>query len=164
MSQKPHDKTGLGFKEFLSPSTSNSTISPKEKYEHTQSSNITYQNNKNAQINKRSQNHAFRYKYDYRRNKNHYNYHTNNTNIVNPHCPNKIYFKGSNGWFYELKSQNISQKWTQRNESERVAPRHYNGSNTRGNKNKFSNNSKKRAQELNTTIILISFKVVVKNH
>jgi hypothetical protein len=37
---------------------------------------------------------------------------------------------------------------TQGNETEIVAPRHYNGSNIRGNKNKFSNDPKKRAQEL----------------
>jgi hypothetical protein len=76
---------GLGFKEFSSPSTSNSTISPKEKEEHTQNSNVIYQNNKNAQINKRSQNYAFRNIYDYRIDKNHNNYHSNNKNIFNPH-------------------------------------------------------------------------------
>jgi hypothetical protein len=92
--QKPHDKMGIGFKEFSSPSTSKSTIISKEKEEHTQNSNITYQNNKNAQINERSQKHAFRYRYNYKRHKNHKNYHYNNIIIINPHLSNKIYFKG----------------------------------------------------------------------
>jgi hypothetical protein len=105
MGQKPHDKIGLGFKEFSSPSTSKSTINPKEKEKHTQNSNVTYQNNKNVQINKRSHNHAFRYRYDYRRNKNHNNYHYNNRNIVNPHWSNKIYFKGPDGWFLNATHQ-----------------------------------------------------------
>jgi hypothetical protein len=36
MDQKSHDKTSLGFREFLSPLTFNDTGSPKEKGEQSQ--------------------------------------------------------------------------------------------------------------------------------
>jgi hypothetical protein len=106
--QKSHDKTGLGFKEFSSPLISKSIISPKEKEEHTQNSNVTYQNNKNAQINKRSQNHTFRYRYDYMRNKNHNNYHYNNRNIINLYWSNKIYSRDQMVVLWTQKSKYIT--------------------------------------------------------
>jgi hypothetical protein len=59
----------LGFKEFLSPLTSNNTESPKEEKEHTRNYNVMNQKNNSAHKNKRSHNHAFRYGYNYKSNK-----------------------------------------------------------------------------------------------
>jgi hypothetical protein len=61
------------------------------KKEHIQNSNVTYQKNNNAQNNKRSQNHEFRYMYDYMSKRNHNNNQSNNKNIFNPYWSYKIY-------------------------------------------------------------------------
>jgi hypothetical protein len=63
----------------------------------------------------------------------------------NPHWSNKIYFRSPDGWFYELKNQDMSPNRTQRNESQRDVPQHAHKSNTivNNNKNKFSNDPRK---------------------
>jgi hypothetical protein len=146
--QKVHDKTGLGYIESLPSSVSKDTGSPKENVEQSKKSESKTDNVKNAKDNRRKYNHTYQYKYSNRKNRNN-NYHQRNRDTFNPYWSNKIYFRDPDGWCYELKNQGVSQDWTQRNESQKDIPQHAHKSNTFvNNKNKFSNNSRTRAQEL----------------
>jgi hypothetical protein len=60
-----------------------------------------------AKYNKEKHNHAYQYRYSNRRNKNN-NYHQGNMNIFNPQWPNRIYFRGLDDWFHDLKDQCMS--------------------------------------------------------
>jgi outer membrane cobalamin receptor len=60
---------------------------------------------------------AFQYKqFEKKINKGKKNFQSNNATFFNSSWPNKLYFKGSDGWFYEFKNQNYSQIKTQRYE------------------------------------------------
>jgi hypothetical protein len=117
MGQKAHIKTGLGYVETGSPSVSKNTQNPKEKGEHSQKLENKCNSVKSAKDNGRKTNHAYQYKYTNERNrKNNYN---QGNNVFNPNWSNKIYFRGPDSWFYELKNQGMSLSWTQRNKSQR---------------------------------------------
>jgi hypothetical protein len=151
MGQKAHIKTRLGYVETGSPSVSKNTQNPKEKGEHSQKLENKCNSVKSAKDNGRKTNHAYQYKYTNGRNrKNNYN---QGNNVFNPNWSNKIYFRGPDGWFYELKNQGMSPSWTQRNESQRDILRHAQRSNpTIKHNNKSSNDPRKQAQKLKKSL------------
>src|SRR5664279_4170523 len=130
------DRIGLGFENGKSSFESNHNRSPKEKGEHSQISNTKFKFNgeqysnyqfftkkrltplkkespkmksshiSNAKLDQKSPNHAFRYKYNNRDYKNKNKFQNNNRNTFNPKGSNKTYFKGPDGWFYEIKNKN----------------------------------------------------------
>jgi hypothetical protein len=53
-------------------------------------------------------------------NKGQKNFQNNNAIFFNPNWSNKIYFKRSDGWFYEFKNQNYFQTKVQKYEHKRV--------------------------------------------
>ena len=150
------DKSGLGFEKGKSSFESNHNKGPKEKGEHSQTSRTkfkfngeqysTYQfftkkgitplnkeptklnfaHTSNAKQDKKSPNHAFRYKYNNKNYKNKKNFQSSNKNTFNPKGSNKTYFKGPDGWFYEIKNKIALQNQTQRNGLARDVPQHHN--------------------------------------
>lgn len=118
--RKLHDKRCLGYKKSLFSSKSKNPTSPKLNGKQTQNLNDKNVKNKNAKNNKSSYNHTYIYQHNSRRNNNNkrkINYQNSDRNTYNPKGSNKIYFEGSDGWFYELKNQNLSQNETQNNKS-----------------------------------------------
>ena len=67
---------------------------------------VKHSHDTNAKQDQKSQNYAFRYKYNNKNYKNKNNFQNNDRSTFNPKWSNKTYFKGSNGWFYELKNKN----------------------------------------------------------
>ena len=80
----------------------------------------------NAKQDQKSQNHAFRYKYNNRDYKNKNKFQNNDRNTFNPKGSNKTYFKGPDGWFYKIKNKNALQNQIQRNGLARDVPQHHN--------------------------------------
>ena len=137
--------SGIGYKKSQPSLKSNKPVFPKEKVKQTQ-----YSNCKNKQ---KSQNHAFRYSFN--NNKNYKNKYSQShfQNTFGSQKSNKTYFKGPDGWFYELKNKNVPQNRIQNNDSFRVVSRHYNKFNSCKNdnptyrtQNRSSNNYRRQAQ------------------
>jgi ribosomal protein L15 len=150
------DRIGLGFKKGKSSFESNHNRGPKEKGEHSQTSITKFKFNgeqysnyqfftkkgltplkkelpkmksshiSNAKLDKKSPNHAFRYKYNNRDYKNKNKFQNNDRNTFNPKWSNKTYFNGPDGWFYEIKNKSALQNQTQRNGLARDVPQHHN--------------------------------------
>ena len=150
------DRIGLGFEKGKSSFESIHNRGPKEKGEHSQTSNTKFKFNgeqysnyqfftkkgltplkkelpkmksshiSNAKLDKKSPNHAFRYKYNNRDYKNKKKFQSNDRNTFNPKGSNKTYFKGPDGWFYEIKNKNALQNQTQRYGLARDVPQHHN--------------------------------------
>ena len=113
--RKLNDMSGIGYKKGQSSLESNKPTCPKEKGKHTQKLNVKH--------NQKPQNHAFRYRYSNR------HFHNHDRNAFSSFDLNKTYFKGPDGWFYELKNSNTSKQSTQSNGSSRVVSRQTNKSN-----------------------------------
>jgi hypothetical protein len=71
--------------------------------------------------NERQHNHVYQYKYIHVKNMNRHHHHRNK-DTSNPNWSNTFYFRGLNGWFYELKGQYVSQICAQNNESRDMFP------------------------------------------
>ena len=84
---------------------------------------------------KKFPNHAFRYKYNKRNYNNKNNFQNSDRNTFYPKGSNKTYFKGPDGWFYELKNKNALQNQTPRSGFARDVPQQ----NNRFNSNKPKN-------------------------
>jgi hypothetical protein len=91
-----------------------------------ESSKLKSSHASNAKQDKKSPNYAFRYKYNKRNFKNKNTFQNSDKNMFNPKGSNKTYFKGPDGWFYELKNKNALQNQTQRNGVARDVPQHHN--------------------------------------
>ena len=91
--QKPHDKSGLGYKKNQS-----SLASKNPKGQHDKGKQVLKVQNRNV-IKQNKVNHAYRYGYNYR-----------NQSKPKPNFGNnleKVYYRGPNGWYYELVHRNM---------------------------------------------------------
>jgi len=113
------DTSGLGYKKGQSSFESNHSQSHKE-------SKVKTCKTSNAKHNQKSPNYAFRYNYNNRKYKDKNNFQNNDRSTFNPKRSNKTYFKGPNGWFYELKNKITLQNQTQRKGLIKEVSQHHN--------------------------------------